>query len=65
MGCKSYGFSSACGFFMWHDPPMSPRAKVVMNGLLKKIRQSDSQRRRERVIWILLLTLCLIFSFFK
>ncbi|KAL4302777.1 hypothetical protein GQ457_10G014100 [Hibiscus cannabinus] len=35
-------------YFSWFDPPMTPRARVVMVGLLKRIKANDVQRRNER-----------------
>ncbi|XVF67889.1 hypothetical protein PTKIN_Ptkin10aG0158300 [Pterospermum kingtungense] len=56
LGCKSYGSPSACGFFRWYDPPMTERARIMIVGLLKKVRSLDSRRKKERLIWIVLLT---------
>ncbi|KAL4352011.1 hypothetical protein GQ457_06G006060 [Hibiscus cannabinus] len=30
-----------CRFFIWFDPPMPPRAKIVLLGLLKRIRANE------------------------
>ncbi|KAL4302026.1 hypothetical protein GQ457_10G015990 [Hibiscus cannabinus] len=49
-GCKNYGsvVHHACRFFSWFDPPMTPRARIVLLGLLKRIRANEVQRRKER-----------------
>ena len=50
VGCKSYGSSSTCRFFSWYDPPMNDRARVVLVGLLKKVKVVESQRKNERIV---------------
>ena len=60
LGCKSYEFSSACRFFNWYDPPLIDHSRVVLFGLLKKLRYVEKQRKNERVLWIVLSTLALI-----
>ncbi|KAL4340268.1 hypothetical protein GQ457_08G028190 [Hibiscus cannabinus] len=48
-GCKNHGsvVHHACRFFSLCDPPMTPRARVVLLGLLKRIRANEVQRRKE------------------
>ncbi|KAK8612928.1 hypothetical protein V6N13_104253 [Hibiscus sabdariffa] len=39
---------------MWYDPPMTPRATLVLNGLLKKL--NGLERRRKELygfVWSL------------
>ncbi|CAN1777279.1 hypothetical protein LINPERHAP1_LOCUS13997 [Linum perenne] len=38
-----------CDFFMWVDAPIEDRAKQVINGLLRKLRQYERQMKMERV----------------
>ncbi|KAL4318705.1 hypothetical protein GQ457_18G000570 [Hibiscus cannabinus] len=49
-GCKNYGslVHHGCRYFSWFDPPMTPRAIIVMVGLVKRIKANDVQRRKER-----------------
>ncbi|MBA0570500.1 hypothetical protein Golob_004151, partial [Gossypium lobatum] len=37
-GCKKFGsgFRKPCHFFIWFDPPLMPRSRIVLLGLLKK-----------------------------
>ncbi|KAL4346390.1 hypothetical protein GQ457_17G020530 [Hibiscus cannabinus] len=53
-GCSNYGnrFQKSCNFFRWYEPPMDPRAKVLLVGLLRKIRANDRERRNERFAWV-------------
>ncbi|KAL4285264.1 hypothetical protein GQ457_16G010290 [Hibiscus cannabinus] len=60
-GCKNYGslVYRSCRFFSWFDPPMTPRARVIILGLLKRLRADEVQRRKERaaeldnsVVWL-------------
>ncbi|XP_058194354.1 uncharacterized protein LOC131311052 [Rhododendron vialii] len=37
IGCERYGKDGACGFFVWVDPPMCARSRVVIPGLLRSI----------------------------
>ena len=39
--------TGGCGFFLWFDPPMSDRARVVIVGLLQKV----DRHEKEREIW--------------
>ncbi|KAK8584019.1 hypothetical protein V6N12_068270 [Hibiscus sabdariffa] len=40
-GCKNYDslVHHSCRYFSWFDPPMTPRARVVMVALLKRIKK--------------------------
>ena len=50
LGCKSYGSSFACHFFNWYDPPMNNHVRVVLVGLLKRVKVVESQRKNERIV---------------
>ncbi|KAK9021277.1 hypothetical protein V6N11_011275 [Hibiscus sabdariffa] len=65
-GCKNYGslVHHGCRYFSWFDPPMTPRARVVMVGLLKRIKVNDIQRRKERFCWVFILVLCVVMIWF-
>ncbi|KAL4297468.1 hypothetical protein GQ457_12G008700 [Hibiscus cannabinus] len=56
-GCNNYGnrLCKSCNFFQWYDPPLDHRAKVLLVGLLRKIRANDRGRRNERIFWIIAL----------
>ncbi|KAK8695592.1 hypothetical protein V6N13_000745 [Hibiscus sabdariffa] len=62
-GCKNHGslVYQPCRFFSWFDPPMPPHAKVVLLGLLKRIRANEVQRNKERICWIFVISLCVLF----
>ncbi|KAH1098449.1 hypothetical protein J1N35_015370, partial [Gossypium stocksii] len=49
-GCKKFGsrFRKPCRFFSWFDPPLMPRSRFVVLGLLKKVRALEDARKRER-----------------
>ncbi|MBA0798615.1 hypothetical protein Gohar_009191, partial [Gossypium harknessii] len=49
-GCKKFGsgFQKPCQFFSWFDPPLTPYLRIVLLGLLKKVRTLEDARRRER-----------------
>ncbi|KAK4425440.1 hypothetical protein Salat_1738000 [Sesamum alatum] len=40
-GARCSGQGSYCGSFEWVDPPMCPRAKEVIPGLLKRLNQYE------------------------
>ncbi|KAK8692057.1 hypothetical protein V6N13_075539 [Hibiscus sabdariffa] len=66
-GCKNHGslVHHACRYFSWFGPPMTPRARVVMVGLLKKIKTNEVQRRKERLCWVFILALCVVMIWFS
>ncbi|KAK8552167.1 hypothetical protein V6N13_120586 [Hibiscus sabdariffa] len=66
-GCKNYGsfFHKHCRFFCWYDPPISTRSRIVLVGLLNKIKANDIQRRNERFGWIFLLVVCVVLLWFS
>ncbi|KAH1120709.1 hypothetical protein J1N35_003869 [Gossypium stocksii] len=39
------------------DLPLTPRSRFVVLGLLKKVRTLEDARKRERITWLLLLTI--------
>ena len=61
LGCQLYGNSEnrrPCRYFEWVDPPMTPRDKAVVLGLLKKIKEMEKKememkKRNERILWCL------------
>ncbi|KAK8547593.1 hypothetical protein V6N12_031727 [Hibiscus sabdariffa] len=61
-GCKNHDslVHHACRYFSWFDPPMTPRARVVMVGLPKIIKKNEVQRRKERHCWVFILVLCVV-----
>ncbi|KAG8379846.1 hypothetical protein BUALT_Bualt07G0131900 [Buddleja alternifolia] len=40
--CKNYR-NGGCKFFVWEDPPMCPRSKVVIPDLLKRLNSKDNE----------------------
>ena len=36
---------NGCGFFRWYDPPICPRSKIIIPGLVRKIHELESQVR--------------------
>ncbi|KAK8595051.1 hypothetical protein V6N13_015960 [Hibiscus sabdariffa] len=65
-GCKNHGsvVHHACRIFNWIDPPMTPRARVVLLGLLKRIRANEVQRRKKRIFWLIILVLTVVVYWF-
>lgn len=45
--CK-FQTGNACSFFIWIDPPMQPRAKAVILGLLRKLNTIERERDFEK-----------------
>ncbi|TYG65452.1 hypothetical protein ES288_D06G186700v1 [Gossypium darwinii] len=47
--CQNYGNRRrrCCHFFYWFDQPMAPHAKVVLVGLLRKVRNFENEKRKE------------------
>ncbi|KAH7841216.1 hypothetical protein Vadar_027176 [Vaccinium darrowii] len=48
IGCQLYGKDGACGYFMWVDPPMCARSRVVIPGLLRSLRRLEAEVKREK-----------------
>ncbi|KAI8542917.1 hypothetical protein RHMOL_Rhmol08G0177100 [Rhododendron molle] len=46
IGCEHYGQPGACGYFIWFDPPMCDRAKVVIPGLLWSLGRHETKKIR-------------------
>ncbi|KAG4187187.1 hypothetical protein ERO13_A08G091300v2 [Gossypium hirsutum] len=63
-GCKNYGVRRCC-FFSWFDSPMSLPSRVVIVGLLRKIKTLDRERRKEWIIWIVSLVCCMFCVWIK
>ncbi|KAL4378600.1 hypothetical protein GQ457_02G022530 [Hibiscus cannabinus] len=61
-GCKNHGIvvHHDCRFFSWFDPLLTPRARVVLLGLLKRIRANEVQRRKERICWFIGFNCCCV-----
>ncbi|KAG4166904.1 hypothetical protein ERO13_A13G164050v2 [Gossypium hirsutum] len=66
-GCNKFGsrFRKPCRFFSWFDPPLTPRSRMVLLGLLKKLRTLEDARKRERRTWFLVLVIVTVFLFSK
>ncbi|KAB2053940.1 hypothetical protein ES319_A12G220900v1 [Gossypium barbadense] len=49
-GCNKFGsrFQKPYQFFSWFDPPFTPRSRIMLLGLLKKVRTLEDAKRRER-----------------
>ncbi|KAK8696440.1 hypothetical protein V6N13_001575 [Hibiscus sabdariffa] len=54
-GCKNYGREGHCRFFAWYDATLTPRARVVIVGLLRKVKKMERARRIDRICWLCLL----------
>ncbi|KAK8478114.1 hypothetical protein V6N13_032707 [Hibiscus sabdariffa] len=54
-GYKNYGRESHCRFFAWYDAPLTPRARVVIVGLLRKVKKMERAKKIERICWLCLL----------
>ncbi|KAK5770600.1 hypothetical protein PVK06_046751 [Gossypium arboreum] len=66
-GCKQFdsGFRKSCRFFSWFDPPLTPRLRVVLLGLLKKVKTLKDARKREKRTWFLVLVIVTVLLFSK
>ncbi|KAL4351756.1 hypothetical protein GQ457_06G024740 [Hibiscus cannabinus] len=53
--CKNYGKEGHRRFFAWYDATLTPRARVVIVGLLRKVKRMERARRIERICWLCLL----------
>ncbi|KAB2070868.1 hypothetical protein ES319_A08G184500v1 [Gossypium barbadense] len=65
--CKKFGsrFRKPCQFFSWFDPPLTPHSRIVLLGLLKKVRTLEGARKRERRTWLLVLVIVTVLLFLK
>ncbi|TYH91893.1 hypothetical protein ES332_A13G144200v1 [Gossypium tomentosum] len=65
--CKKFGsrFRKSCRFFTWFDPPLTPRSRIVLLGLLKKVRTLENARRTERKTWFFVFVFVTVLLFFK
>ncbi|KAK8538933.1 hypothetical protein V6N12_034637 [Hibiscus sabdariffa] len=54
-GCKNYGRESHFRLFTWYDAPLTPRARVVIVGLLRKVKKMERAKKIERICWLCLL----------
>ncbi|KAH1129193.1 hypothetical protein J1N35_000571 [Gossypium stocksii] len=66
-GCKKFGngFQKPCRFFSWFDPPLTPHARVVLLGLMKKVKTLENARKRERRTWCLVVVIVTVLLFLK
>ncbi|KAL4297525.1 hypothetical protein GQ457_12G003780 [Hibiscus cannabinus] len=66
-GCKNHASLryKSCRFMQWYDPPMTPRATVVLNGLLRKLNGLEMGRKKERIIWVCLVIVMMLFLICK
>ncbi|KAB2047549.1 hypothetical protein ERO13_A13G051550v2 [Gossypium hirsutum] len=66
-GCKKFDsrFQKPCRFFSWFDPPLTPHSRIVLLGLLKKVRTLEDARKRERRTWLLVLVIVTVLLFLK
>ncbi|TYH06458.1 hypothetical protein ES288_A08G157300v1 [Gossypium darwinii] len=65
LGCNKFGsrFQKPCQFFSWFDPPLTPRSRMVLLGLLKRLRTLEDARKRERRTWFLVLVIVTVLLF--
>ncbi|TYG84466.1 hypothetical protein ES288_D01G252800v1 [Gossypium darwinii] len=65
-GCKKYGsgFQNAYCFFAWFDPPLTC-SRIVLMGVLKKVRTMEDARRNERKIWLMVLLFVILLWLLK
>ncbi|KAK8661824.1 hypothetical protein V6N13_091416 [Hibiscus sabdariffa] len=49
--CKNYRRESHCRFFAWYNAPLTPRARVVIVGLLRKVKKMGRAKKIELYIY--------------
>ncbi|KAL4384940.1 hypothetical protein GQ457_15G016590 [Hibiscus cannabinus] len=52
-GCANHGHGfrrRSCNFFSWYDPPLNPRSRAIIVGLLRKVKAMERGRRSERIM---------------
>ncbi|TYI05640.1 hypothetical protein ES332_A10G103500v1 [Gossypium tomentosum] len=66
-GCKKFGsrFRKPCRFFSWFDPLLTSHSRIVLLGLLKKVRTLEDARKRVRRTWLLVLVIVTVLLFLK
>ena len=51
----SCGKRNGCSFFIWIDPPMCDRARMIIPCLLRRLTKMEEKirraKRREKIIW--------------
>ncbi|KAJ4810504.1 GRF zinc finger protein [Rhynchospora pubera] len=61
LGCRNYEISRSCGYFFWYDAPVQDHAKVVINGLLRRLnnleREKEVQESKERRLIVVIVIL--------
>ncbi|CAL8084613.1 unnamed protein product [Prunus armeniaca] len=45
-GYADYGVRRGCAFFEWYDPQVCERSKIVISGLLKRLRKEEKENRK-------------------
>ncbi|KAL4351630.1 hypothetical protein GQ457_06G013490 [Hibiscus cannabinus] len=53
--CKNYGREGHYRLFAWYDATLTPRPRVAIVGLLRKVKKMESARRIERICCLCLL----------
>ncbi|XP_021833751.1 uncharacterized protein LOC110773532 [Prunus avium] len=48
-GCADYGVRRGCAFFEWYDPQVCERSKIVICGLLKRLRKEEEENRKLKI----------------
>ncbi|KAI5347821.1 hypothetical protein L3X38_000708 [Prunus dulcis] len=47
-GCADYGVRRGCAFFEWYDPQVCERSKIVICGLLKRLRKEEEENQKSK-----------------
>ncbi|KAH7859807.1 hypothetical protein Vadar_005727 [Vaccinium darrowii] len=48
IGCHKWQEAHGCGFFVWFDPPMCERSKMVIPRLLRTLRRVEDEAKRAK-----------------
>ncbi|ONH91110.1 hypothetical protein PRUPE_8G093700 [Prunus persica] len=48
-GCADYEVRRGCAFFEWYDPQVCERSKIVISGLLKRLRKEENRKLKKEV----------------
>ncbi|CAA0829044.1 Unknown protein [Striga hermonthica] len=67
--CEKSRGNGGCNYFSWIDPPMCPRSRQIIPGLLKRVNRLENElatrKSREKWLWGMMVLSWLIMFFVK